>query len=197
MTVFHAVRLPKRARFQTATREPDNPCNGPALWYLLDDSHGCILWDCRLSPLKPILAGLSVTILQIALAVLILAPEGSFSQRYSTLVQHDSYWFMNIVNRGYQTIVPPIDHKVMEVSNVAFFPAYPLLAGALRYGFGIDASGALLLVAQTATVGFWTYFFLFCQRWNLSSGFQIAGTWLFLLIPPLFSWLPGIPNRFF
>jgi hypothetical protein len=39
---------------------------------------------------------------------------------------------MNIIDRGYQTIVPPIDHKVMEVSNVAFFPAYPAIAALLR-----------------------------------------------------------------
>ncbi len=37
---------------------------------------------------------------------------------------------MNIVDRGYQTIVPPINHKVMEVSNVAFFPG---LSGTCRF----------------------------------------------------------------
>src|ERR1700676_4357346 len=74
------------------------------------------------SPLKPLLAGLLVTLAQIAMAVYLLAPEGPLSYRYSTLIQHDSYWFENIVDRGYQTIVPPISHKMMEVSNVAFFP---------------------------------------------------------------------------
>src|SRR6266404_5504444 len=61
--------------------------------------------------LKPLLAGLLLTLLQLAMAVGVLAPEGSASYRYSTLIQHDSYWFANIVDRGYQTIVPPIDHK--------------------------------------------------------------------------------------
>ena len=87
--------------------------------------------------LRPLLAGLIITLLQLAMAMGLLAPEGSFSDRYATLVQHDSYWFMNIVDRGYQTIVPPIDHKVMEVSNVAFFPAYPAIAAAFRYGLNI------------------------------------------------------------
>ena len=67
------------------------------------------------SLLRPLLAGLILTLLQLAMAVGLLAPEGSASNRYSTLLQHDSYWFMNIVDRGYQTIVPPADHKVMEV----------------------------------------------------------------------------------
>jgi len=81
--------------------------------------------------LKPLLAGLIVTLLQLAMAVGLLAPEAPISDRYSALIQHDSYWFMNIIDRGYQTIVPPIDHKVMEVSNVAFFPAYPAIARAI------------------------------------------------------------------
>ncbi|PYJ21415.1 MAG: hypothetical protein DME99_07930, partial [Verrucomicrobia bacterium] len=82
--------------------------------------------------LKPLLAGLAVTLLQLAMAVGLLAPEEPLSDRYSALLQHDSSWFMNIVDRGYQTIVPPIDHKVMEVSNVAFFPAYPAIAAVLH-----------------------------------------------------------------
>src|SRR6059058_944516 len=85
------------------------------------------------STFKPLLAALLVTLMQIAMAVGLLAPEGSLSYRYSTLVQHDSFWLMSIVDRGYQTFVPPIDHKVMEVSNVAFFPAYPALASVLHY----------------------------------------------------------------
>src|SRR5947209_14207326 len=117
----------------------------------------------RLSPaFKPLLAALLVTLMQIAMAVGLLAPDGPLSYRYSALIQHDSYWFMNIVNRGYQTIVPPIDHKVMEVSNVAFFPAYPAIAALFRYGLNIDTGIALLITAQLAAWGFWIYFFLFC-----------------------------------
>ncbi len=78
-----------------------------------------------LSRVRPLFAGFLLTLAQIAAAVLLLAPEGPLSYRYTTLVQHDGYWFANIIDRGYQTIVPPINHKVMEVSNVAFFPAYP------------------------------------------------------------------------
>src|ERR1700736_3750649 len=85
-----------------------------------------------LLPFQPMLTGLVLTLAQILVAVCLLAPEGPFSYRYSTLIQHDGYWFMNIVNRGYPTTVPPINNKAMEVSNVAFFPAYPVLATLLR-----------------------------------------------------------------
>ena len=41
--------------------------------------------------LRPLLAGLVLTLLQLAMAIGLLAPDGPLSYRYSTLVQHDSY----------------------------------------------------------------------------------------------------------
>jgi hypothetical protein len=140
----------------------------------------------RFGAARAIAIGFAIMLAQLALAVGLLAPEGSVSYRYSTLVQHDSYWFANIVNRGYQTIVPPINHKVMEVSNVAFFPAYPVVAGALRYGLGIETDTALLITAQAAAWGFWSYFFLFCERWNLAPGAQAMGALAILAHPASF-----------
>jgi hypothetical protein len=147
--------------------------------------------------LKPLLAGLTVMLLQLAMAVILLAPEGPISERYSALVQHDSYWFVNIVNRGFQTIVPPIDHKVMEVSNVAFFPAYPAIAGLFRYGLNIDSSAALLLTAQLAAWGFWSYFFLFCKRWNVSPAVQICSALLIVAHPAAFFLIAGYSESLF
>ena len=134
----------------------------------------------------PLLAGLAVTLVQLAMAVCLLAPEEPVTERYSALIQHDSYWFMNIIDRGYQTIVPPIDHKVMEVSNVAFFPAYPVIAAMLRRAFNISTGTALLITAQLAACGFWTYFFLFCRRWKVACSLQICGTLLILANPAAF-----------
>src|SRR5438094_6866137 len=115
----------------------------------------------------PLAAGLVLTAVQLSMVVCLLAPEGPLSDRYSSLIQHDSYWFMNIVDRGYQTIVPPVNHKVMEVSNVAFFPAYPAIAAVLRYGLRFDTDSALLITAHMAAWGFCSSFFIFCGRWNL------------------------------
>jgi hypothetical protein len=149
------------------------------------------------SLLRPLAAGLLLTAVQLALAVGMLAPEGPLSDRYSTLIQHDSYWFMNIVDRGYQTIVPPIDHKVMEVSNVAFFPAYPAIAALFRYGLNIDTGTALLITAQLAAWGFWSYFFLFCKRWNVSPALQICGAVLILAHPAAFFLVAGYSESLF
>src|SRR6184192_4656673 len=147
--------------------------------------------------LKPLLAGLIITLLQLAMAIGLLAPERPFSERYAALVQHDSHWFMNIVDRGYQTIVPPIDHKVMEVSNVAFFPAYPAIAALFRYGFHIDTDTALLISAQLAAWGFWSYFFLFCKRWDVSPALQICGALLILAHPAAFFLVAGYSESLF
>jgi hypothetical protein len=128
---------------------------------------------------------------------LLLAPEGQLSYRYTSLVQHDGFWFENIVDRGYQTIVPPINHKVMEVSNVAFFPAYPALASVLSSVFSLDTEIALLLVAQLAAWGFWTYFFLFCERWDLSGTLQFFGALVIAAHPAAFFLVAGYSESLF
>src|SRR5213593_2341781 len=149
------------------------------------------------SLLTPLAAGLLLTAVQLAMAVGLLAPEGPLSDRYESLIQHDSYWFINIVDRGYQTIVPPIDHKVMEVSNVAFFPAYPALAAFFRYGLNIDTGAALLFTAQLAAWGFWSYFFLFCKRWNVSPTLQTCAALLILAHPAAFFLVAGYSESLF
>src|SRR5215469_11879511 len=146
---------------------------------------------------KPFLAGFAVTFLQVGIAVALLAPEEPITQRYTALVQHDAYWFRNIMDRGYRTIVPPIDHKVMEVSNVAFFPAYPAIAALVRHAFNLSSETALLVTAQFAAWGFWTYFFLFCRRWNVPRALQICGTLLVFANPAAFFLVAGYSESLF
>jgi len=138
-----------------------------------------------------------MTLAQIVVAVALLAPEGPLSYRYSALMQHDSFWFMNIVNRGYETTVPPINHKVMEVSNTAFFPAYPMIAATLRYAFRLDTDNALLLTAQAAAFGFWCYFFLFCERWGLSPTLRFFGALSIVAHPAAFFLVAGYSESLF
>jgi hypothetical protein len=97
---------------------------------------------------RPLLAAFFVTLAQLFVAVVLIAPSGPISWRYTTLIQHDSFWFANIVDRGYDTTVPPISHKMMEVSNVAFFPAYPAWRRRFKYGLHFSTYNALLVTAQ-------------------------------------------------
>lgn len=149
------------------------------------------------SALRPLLVGLLITLMQIFVAVVLIAPPGPFSRRYDTLIQHDGYWFANIVDRGYGTTVPPTDHKAMEVSNVAFFPAYPALAALLRYGLHLSTNPALLITAQAAAWGFWSYFFLFCDRWNISSLLQFFGALAIVAHPTAFFLVAGYSESLF
>src|ERR1700736_3665757 len=146
---------------------------------------------------RPWSAGLLLTLLQLVVAVFMLAPEGPLSYRYTSLVQHDGYWLANIIDRGYQTIVPPINHKVMEVSNVAFFPAYPALATLCRSIFRVDTETALLITAQLAAWGFWTYFFLFCQQWKLSPTLRFFGALAIVAHPAAFFLITGYSESLF
>ncbi len=152
----------------------------------------------RFSPtVRAIGGGLIVTLLQLVLAIGLLGPEGPLQYRYQTLIQHDSYWFGNIVDRGYDTIVPPISHKLMEVSNTAFFPAYPMLAAALHYGLRVSTENALLLASQTAAWGFWTYVFLLCERWTVPAGWQFLGALLVAAHPAAFYLVAGYSESLF
>ena len=146
---------------------------------------------------RPWALGLAVTLLQVLIAVGVLAPEGSVSYRYHTLIQHDSYWFANIVERGYETTVPPINHKMMEVSNVAFFPGYPAVAAILHYALHLGIYDALLVAAQAAAWGFWSYFFLFCQRWNVSPLLQFFGALAIIAHPTAFFLVAGYSESIF
>src|SRR5438445_4579448 len=152
---------------------------------------------CTFSFFRPWSAGLLLTLIQLVVAVFLLAPEGPLSYRYTSLVQHDGYWFANIIDHGYQTIVPPINHKVMEVSNVAFFPAYPSLATLFRSIFRVDTETALLITAQLAAWGFWTYFFLFCERWKLSSTLRFFGALSIAAHPAAFFLIAGYSASLF
>ncbi len=149
------------------------------------------------SALRPLLAGLLVTLAQIFVAVVLIAPPGPLSFRYDTLIQHDGHWFANIVDRGYGTTVPPSSPKMMEVSNVAFFPAYPALAALLRYGLNLSTYDALLITAQAAAWGFWSYFFLFCARWNISPLLQFLGALAIFAHPTAFFLVAGYSESLF
>ena len=148
--------------------------------------------------LQCLIAALVLTLAQIGIAVYVAAPaEWALGDRYRALIQHDSYWFANIVNRGFGTTVPPTDHKVMEVSNVAFFPAYPVLATLVGSILHLNAYHALLLTAQLAAFGFWFYFFLFCERWKLSFTLRFFGAVAIVAHPAAFFLIAGYSESLF
>jgi hypothetical protein len=112
-----------------------------------------------------LLGGIGIALLQVVM-MLLLGPPWDLHSRYLTLVQHDSFWFGNIIERGYASPVPPSPVKMYEVSNVAFFPGYPLLVTFMKQLFGLNTTVALVLTAQLAATGFWAYVLAFLRRWQ-------------------------------
>ena len=131
-------------------------------------------------------AALLITVFH--LAVLLSGPMGggSFLDRYHRLVQLDSYWFLNIIERNYQSPVPPSPVKRYEVSNTAFFPGFPVLGAVFIHGFGLQPKTGLTLAAQVATVGFWTYFLLLARRLGFPAGVCAAVVALVVVHPAAF-----------
>lgn len=180
------VHLPVPMRFQAARVDQpglhgDGQLAGVAVTPVLNGSI-----NRKPRALRAILAGLGFTLVQLFIAVVLIAPEGPIDYRYQTLVQHDSYWFANIIDRGYDSILPPITRKMMEVSNVAFFPAYPAIAAVLHKATGLGIYNSLLVTAQVAAWGFWSYFFLLCDRWTVRPELQFLGAMSILAHPTAF-----------
>jgi hypothetical protein len=102
---------------------------------------------------------------------------------YRALVQWDGDWFRNIAERGYYA---PGTFGPWDMGNVAFFPGYPLLARSVKALVGIPVDYALLLTAQVAGWGFWTYILLFFRRWGVPARIQVLGVLAMLTHPAAF-----------
>jgi hypothetical protein len=127
-----------------------------------------------------------ITVLHLGILLGVAAPQGTFSERYHALVAHDSEWFLNIIGRGYQSPIPPSPQKRMEVSNVAFFPGFPLWGAAVINAFDLHPRTGLTLASHLATWGFWTYLLLFARRIGLRRGMTAAAVGLILAHPAAF-----------
>lgn len=128
-----------------------------------------------------------ITALHLGVLLHTVMPTDGYVERYQRFVQHDGYWFLNIIGRGYQSPVPPSPIKRMEVSNVAFFPGFPLWGAAVTKALDLSPKTGLTLASQLATWGFWTYFLLIVRRrLGLTGGRCAAAVALVLAHPAAF-----------
>lgn len=125
-----------------------------------------------------------ITALHLGLLMTTVMPPGGFHERYERLVQHDSYWFWNIIDRGYQSPVPPSPVKSMEISNVAFFPVFPLWGSVFLNVLKMEPKIGLTLASQLATWGFWAYFLLVARRRLQFSAMQCAAAVALVMAHP-------------
>ncbi len=134
-----------------------------------------------------LLLGFLLTAGHIYWVVVCIAPvQEPLKLKYDRLVSHDSYWFWRIADRGYQSPIPPVAQKSLEISNVAFFPAYPFWARFWIKTVGLEHKTGLLVAAHLATWGFWTYFLLLMSRWGFNRRMIAAGVVLVMAHPAAF-----------
>lgn len=78
----------------------------------------------------------------------------------------DCLWYWHIAEQGYRSTLPPASQNP-DRANVAFFPATPLVARAVRAVTGVSWPMALLLVSWLAAVGFWCYLLALLADWGI------------------------------
>jgi hypothetical protein len=116
-------------------------------------------------------------------ATCLLSGRTTVHDAYRALGQWDGGWFWSVAAYGYCF---PEHPSSRNPGNVAFFPGYPLSAALVARLTGLDTWTALLVAAQVACCGFWSYLFLLCRRWGVPPPVAGAGALLLAAHPGAF-----------
>ncbi|URD50126.1 hypothetical protein [Chroococcidiopsis sp. CCNUC1] len=144
---------------------------------------------------QAICLGLGFTLIQVLFGCL-FSNSQNLVEGYSKLCRWDCDWYTHIIEHGYRSTIPPTPQNP-DLSNVAFFPGYPVIAGAIKNVFNLSTQTALLLAAQIACWGFWTYVFLLFQRWRISDRLSLCGAIAILVHPAAFYLVAGYSESLF
>lgn len=164
-----------------ADRAPDRPAGSRGMW-------------ARLAPVSRAGAiALGLTAAQIGCGCA-LSGRTSPVEAYRALCQWDSGWYLHILVHGY--VSPPIVTPE-NFGNVAFFPGYPTAVGFVARALRLDLQTALLVTAQCACWGFWTYLLLVLRRWRVSRGVRVLAMASLLAHPAAFFLVTGYSESLF
>jgi len=144
---------------------------------------------------QAICLGLGFTLIQVFL-ICLFSNSHNLVEAYSKLCQWDCAWYAHIIEHGYRSTIPPAPQN-QALANVGFFPGYPVMAEAVKNVFNLPTLTALPLAAQLACWGFWTYVFLFFQRWQISHKLAFCGAIAILVHPAAFYLVTGYSESLF
>lgn len=106
---------------------------------------------------SPVAALALIAGLTLAKLLLYVLAAQSFGSAERGLCQWDCEWYVHTIQHGYD-LEPPLmrtqDLARADQANWAFFPLFPLLAGALKLTMGLDAFWASTTVSVLCFVGF-------------------------------------------
>lgn len=136
-----------------------------------------------------------ITALQLAL-VFYLSPVHRPAETYANLCHWDCAWYSSIVREGYHSPVPPVAQKA-EVSNVAFFPGFPILGRAAYLTLGIKPELVLVVIAQIFAVLFWAALWMTLRSWSISNKGSLLVMIATLAHPAIFFLIAGYSESLF
>jgi len=139
---------------------------------------------------KPLLFGLGMTLFHLLMTMI------SNNSKYRALIQWDSRWYKHIAEFGYRSTIPPVAENP-DLANVAFFPAYSMVASVIHGPITSDAGIAILLAAQLACAGTWAYLWAILKQLKLSTHWIFAVSALFMMQPVTFFLLVGYSESTF
>jgi hypothetical protein len=148
-------------------------------------------WLAR--PAAAVALGLALTLGQL-LAVCLLSGHADPVTAYRSLFEWDSTWYCHIAEHGYPEAIPDFPP---DMAKLGFFPGYPLLSRVVARLAGLTASDGLLVAAQLACWGFWTYVFLFVRRWGTPVPVALLGLLAVVAHPCAFFLVAGYSESLF
>jgi hypothetical protein len=144
-------------------------------------------------PVTAVALGLAVALGQL-LAVCVISGHADPATAYRSLFEWDSTWYCHIAEHGYPDAIPDFPP---DMAKLGFFPGYPLLSRAVARLGGMTIADGLLVAAQLACWGFWTYVLLFLRRWGAPVPVALLGVLTVLAHPCGFFLVAGYSESLF
>lgn len=144
--------------------------------------------------------GVPLLLLSVQLLIVLgVQSGGSAGERYRRLFHWDSGHFAEIARNGYRSAVPPVIDTAMferiddilEGTNVAFFPGYPLAARFVHALTGLPWEWVLPLTAQFFAIVFFAYVLSLLRLLAFPARTRIVILLLLLSFPSAFFLVAG------
>ncbi len=140
----------------------------------------------------------------IQLCGVIVLQQKPLDAAVARLVQWDSLHYLRIEEDGYYWRFGrgPYDpalvrDEIFDGTNVAFFPAYPLLSRVTKGVTGLTPELSLLLTSVLCSAGFWACVLALLRRWKVSRRLTIAAVIAVFTYPPSFFFVTAYSESLF
>jgi hypothetical protein len=143
------------------------------------------------SVLRLCIAGVCIALVQTLIVPVVR--QTTVAQAQSMLFRWDSQWYAEIALRGYHSSIPAYPENLTWTheqynsgTNVAFFPAYPVLINVVRAATGLPVLSSMLLISQLFAAVFWTYVLVLLARLRIPVFGRCVAVLLMLAHPGAF-----------